>query len=559
MPRNRKIFSARTIKEWSGGEINARKPSIEMEKWVEARINQGMITSIDPSDIPLGALRLAKNARVIFDKTGRRPGTVLFGPSAPDSNAVLKVASLKLPDGSGHTVRFTKSSLYDLQSGAWDQITGTLNGTDQDRFNVANIFDILVFSNNGANPIQVVDFATKTFGDLGDAKAYRYITPFFNRVVGFAHRDVNEVEVGWSGEYGSSSSTYKGIDEWDPLVNETSGSGPLVDSPADLNDFITGGFALTNVMAILREKSLWVAVKQPIHTNPFNFYASVPGIGCDSPNSAKLTSHGLCWLDRRTRTVYLWNPGSQPEAIGTPIERTLINNISTPELVFGSFDPIENAYSVCIPTVGSEIVQVWTFYFEEKAWTYNEYPGISSFDDTELLTARTRIDDLVGTIDQLIGTIDDLSPIDQAISTRVIGRTDGTLVVPDDIADVDAPHGAFGSDPIPYNTELVSGSFDVPENDIYIARVVIEYEMRVLGSMEFYYSKNGGVDFTFGKSFSPTRLHVPQILTFTKVIKCRKFAWKLTASSGHFDILKYEVWVYPSGQSQAPTQIGRVS
>ena len=559
MPRNRKNNYGRNIGQWMGGERPFRKPRIELQKLVTARVNRGMITSIDSAEIPREALQLAKNAKVVFDKTSRRDGLNPYGTS-PDSSPVLKMSFLKNPDGTGHVYRFTPNSIYDLQGSIWNLITQTvpLIGTFTDRFNVSTVFDIFAFTNNGANNVQWIDSINEVSDDLIDnlsadlpSSKFRFCTGFYNRVVLAALREQNEVVLAWTGEYGSKGTTKKGLEDLDPLVNETSGFSPLVDSPSDVGDFITGVFGLTSLMVILREKSIWVATKQASATNPFNAYSAVPGVGCDSPFSAKVTRYGLAWLDRRSRTVYHYTPGGSPEPIGRPVERSIINNIEDPETVFGAYDPVEDSYSVCIPAISSNVVRVWTYYFQGQAWTYNEIEDITAFDTIELLTGFTSFDELVGKFDGLLGTFDELSPISKIATERVYGCCDGSLAIPD--PDIDLDRGRV------YETDLISGTFMAPGDDIYVAKIVVEFNMRFPGTLELWYAPDGGVDpslsFILGDTFTPTVFGKPQIITLNLVVHSRRYAFAVRASNGQFDILGYEVWVTGAGDISMVRQV----
>lgn len=554
----------RSIREWSGGETISRKPHIELKKLVTASLNQGMITSVDSADIPREALQLAKNAKVVFDKTSRRDGLMPFtqgeyeGP--PDDFPIMKMSFLKHPNGSGHTYRFTPESIHDLQGGVWSPINtiSPLVGTISDRFNVTTVFDIFAFTNNGANSVQWInseldesDDLIENFFEYDIDANFRYCTGFFNRVVLAALREENEVLLAWTGEYGSKSTVKRGLEDLDPFVNETSGFAPLVDSPSDVGDFITGIFGLTSVMVILREKSIWLATKQPSFNNPFNAYPAIPGIGCDSPFSVQITKYGLSWLDRRSRTVYHYTPGSSPEIIGAPVERSIINNITDPNIVFSAYDPIEDSYSVCIPAVASDIIRVWTFYFRNKAWTYNEYPNITSFDNVELLTGFVAIDDLIGTMDGLVGTYDELSPIVEGVPQRIFGLSDGRLAIPDSNTDTDLGET--------FETDLISACFIIPGDDVYVANIVVEYNMKVEGELELWYSTDGGVDpstsFILGDTFVPEVLNKPQIITFKRVVHTRRYAFAVRASGGQFDILGYELWVAAAGDVSMTRQV----
>src|SRR5215203_245068 len=542
---------ARLVHKPVNPERFPRMADLQMQKFAEGRVNAGMITTIDPADIPPGAMQLIKNATVRHDVTARRAGSVFTRqgdpapilPTKPDSNPVLKVAHFKKADGSPYTLRFTPFGIYQLSGSSWTPLVGTLDGETRDRIQTTVVLDQLVFSNNGANNIQLFDTATASFGNLGNAPKYRYVTGAFNRVVGAARRNEAEHEIGWSGE--------NNIEEWDQAVDHTAGSTPLVDSPADLSDFITGVFSYSNILVILRERSVWVANKQPIPQNPFYFAAAVPNIGCDSPFSATLIGNGLAWLDRRSATVYAYQPGSQPEPIGRPIEKSIIANIDDPELIFSSYDPVHNEYSIAIPQVGSADVDVWTYNLRGKAWARNTYYKITSMDDTDIAAAGTTIDELGDTlIDNLVGDINSLSPIADIVSTRNIGRDDGTIGIIDENAALDAPHTDFPLG-IPYQTQLVSKAFTVPESDIYIAQINIEYLSRTGGAFTLEYSLTGGAldDWKVAKTVNPSVIGKPKLLILRKVIKSRRFAFRLTTDAGLFEVLSYEVHVYPSGRS----------
>lgn len=527
-----------------GREQFRAPPDLQSFKFAEASVNKGMITMLDPADIPEGAMQLIKNATVRFDRTSRRPGSVLLVPVKPNSSPILKLASIKKKDGTTYTLRMSSTGIHNRGLVAWTAMTGALAGTVRDRIQTAVVQDELIFTNNGADFVQKVDFGLNSFGQLGNAPKYRYVTGFFNRAVGAARRDVNEVEVGWSGD--------GNVGEWNPAVDETAGSSPILESPADLSDFITGIFSWTNVGVLLRERSLWTIQKQAIPQNPFFFATAVPGIGCDSPYSAQITGTSISWLDRRTGTVYDWTPGQAPQPIGRPIEASILANVDDPQTIFSSYDPYVNEYSICIPQAGSKYVNVWTFNKRNNTWVRNEYYALTSIDDVDLATAGLTIDQLGDVpIDQLTGNIDDLSPTSKIISTRTFGRDDGSVAQIDVNADLDAAHTDFVLG-IEYETQMVSKAFQIPEDDIYIAEIRIEYESKRGGTFTLDYSKNGGAtpeSWRFAKTVTPRILGEPRLLIMRRPIKCRKFAWRLTTKAGLFDTLSYEIHVYPSGKS----------
>lgn len=527
-----------------------RLPKIEEFKFVESVINRGMNSMVDPADIEPSALQLAKNATVRFDRTSRRSGSVIFGESLDYVDPVLRVATLKQVDGFAHTVRLHPTTLFKLDPNTedWSEILpdeAVLEGTRADRFQTAFVDDHFIFTNNGANPIQQVDLDLEVYKPLGNAENLRYITGFSNRVVGAAWRGENEVYIAWSGD--------RNVEEWDPLEDESAGFTELVDSPSDLSDFIKGIESFTNTMVIVRERSVWMATRQPIQQFPFYFQSVVPGIGCDAPFSITNIGQGLAWVDRRTGAVYMFTLNGELQSIGQDIERELMNNIEDPELIFGVYDPVPQEYSVCIPKVGTKYVDAWTYNIRNQAWTYNIYYDLTTVDAVDVGGgALVTIDGLGETpIDELQGTIDELSPpAEQLATVRVYGRGDGSLAIEDINSAFDAPHIDFPTG-IPYETELISKAFDIPEDDIYITEVRIEYLATQGGTFFLDYSYDGGATDDW-EHVHTERIRIigkPTLLRFKKVVRSRRFSFRLRSNDGLFTVLKYEVFISQAGKS----------
>lgn len=523
--------------------------ALRTQVFAESRLNKGIINSLDSADIDNGACQNIINGMIRFDKTSRRYGMSLIVDDndipivKPDSEPVLALIFISKKDGTPYTVRFTPTTVHRIAIDVWSPMTGTLLGGQYDRIQAVNVLDELIFSNNGANNIQKVDFTGESFGDLGNAPAYRYITGFYNRAVGAARRDANEVEVGWSGD--------NNIDEWDPTVDETAGSSPILESTSDLSDFITGIYAFTNNMILLREHSIWVVTKQPIPTLPFNFQTAFPGIGCNAPNSVGVIPNGLCWLDTRTRTVWGYVPGSAPERIGFNIEKSIVESID-PAICFGSYSGINNEYSLCLPTVGTDVVKEYTYNFHTKSWVYAERKNITCVDDVDYGSGGVTIDELVGTIEELVGTIDELSPSSVAVGKRLYGLNDGDILLED--SDVDTDNGEV------YETVIDSKSFVLPTLEQNIQEYKLEILPHITGDIKIYYSKNGGADssqgvgaasFVLARTIPAASLEIekPQLITIKRPQKCRRFAWRIYANSGQFDVINYELITTRSASS----------
>lgn len=553
----------------SVGELKAPQNPMTPESMVEktlaeTRLNEGMITALDPADINTGSLTVCRNARVRFDRTLRRPGSNLLTPTKPNSNAVIGLYYYKSNSGSVAFFRATKSSLHNLSGGTWNAITGTLSGTDADYFQFVTAFNRVFFVNNGVQPVHEINIGAGTHATLNVSEAtvptqYRFLTAFYNRLVG-AHllgSVPDPTRIGWSSDAGITGT---GLEEWNPSVNETSGFSPLVDSPGDLADYISGIFGLTNVLLVLREQSIWLGTKNPVPSQPFNFYTAYPGIGCDCPFSASLILNGVAWLDTRTKTVWAYAPNSTPEPISRSIENELLRAIDDPEKVFGGYNFIENEYSVGIPASSSALMRIWTYNFRTKAWVYDEYEAISKIADLPIAISGLTIDELIGTIEGLTGTINSLGPSSSTPVTRLYGRTDGEIIQEDYNFNTDTDPvvsgSTLGSQSGVITMTLVSKDYELPEVDAYFSRVTIKLRARRSGTVVLSYSKDNR-DWVVAKSktFTPAevatssneRTGMSCFIRFHKNLHCRRLNWRLTADSGDFDIEWYEIKYYPAG------------
>ena len=144
-----------------GEQAVQQSPLEQMQLLAAAQLSKGMVTILDPADIDLGALVLAKNARVRYDKTSRRSGYSLFSPTAPNSNKILKLVHFKSISGQEFLFRITRNSIHYTDLSAWTAVTATnLIGGDSDRVWAAVGYDTVpqdyrvYFCNNGKNKIR---------------------------------------------------------------------------------------------------------------------------------------------------------------------------------------------------------------------------------------------------------------------------------------------------------------------------------------------------------------------------------------------------------------------
>lgn len=531
--------------------------------WAESQVNKGLITTIDPADIDDGALTDAKNVRIRFDKTSRRPGSTTFTPTDSDSLTAMKFATFKQNDGKIYLIKLSPTGPRFTDLSTWYGPTGgSLAGTVNDRFNTAISQDKFIFANNGVDYVQQLTITPLpgTYSRLGNAPKAKFVTGFYNRIVVAYYTDPvsgTPVSLGWSGDLNPT--------EFDPLVDISAGTSPIVESPGDETDFISGVFGFTNVMIVMRERSIWVATKQPIASNPFFFSSAVAGIGSNCPYSIVVMPNGLIWVDTITGTVWAYELGGTPERIGLPIEKDLIKGISDPNIMFGSFSQLNYEYTAVVPIVGTNTVRLWTYNFRSKSWVYDEINDVTDISDSIALPSVTMMDDLGGSFDSLQGSIDSLSSVIAVSSTRLTSKDIGPSI--DELTGtMDALAGTMDSlsstvtlredpskdqdDAINYESIIASKDFIFPSLEIYTAEVKIEYVAQKAGQMILEYSKDSGSTWTTKKTITTSELNVPRYVRFVGQYKARRMRWRLRSISGLYDVLEYEVHVFAGPESR---------
>lgn len=392
-----------------------------------ARLTGGLVTELDPADIDGSQGQVIKNFRIYSDKLLRAPGKSLIDVAKPNSRRVLNYMTFDRFSGVSEYIRFDRTDVYKKSSSSWTLLTAgaALTATDSDLLNFSVVNDRLFFT-NGVDAIQEINTGTTAYAALGNAPKYKYICGFFNRVVG-ANSDTNPVLIGWSGDLNFA--------EWNPAVDFSAGSNPLIEGQSDYAEPITGLFGFASVMLILREKSLWIATKQASASQPFFFTAAFPGKGCDCPGSAIQTSEGIAWFDYRTLQVYSYKAGGQPEPIGTPIRTKLKDIVSDKDSVRGVYNASKNQFLLIIPSTTSSETNIFIYDYQTNSWTQdtiNNCVGAYSLSDAGTVLT---IGDLVGTIGDLVGTIGDLVYSMLSPPNIFYGLSDGNILQEDPLVD----------------------------------------------------------------------------------------------------------------------------
>lgn len=502
----------------------------------EGTLNGGMTADFDPADIPNNKSPLVVNARVRRDKTSRRAGKSQFGDPKPNSESVHALIPFNVNSKTRYFVRIAGlTGHYFAGISGWLPLTGALSGRLTDH---AVVLGQLIVA-DGVGKLQLVDLSAGTISDLGDiAPTAKYVTGFSERAVaanGGISDEASETMY-WSGN--------RNLPEWDALLDISAGQKRLDTSPRAEVDPISGIFGFSSVMVIPREKSIWLATQNPVASDPFKTFRSVPGVGTNLPGSIAIGRELMIFIDSRMRDIVIYRPGQNIETIGIAIRNSIIKAIQNADTISAAYLTNEQEYHVLIED--SDVFKIWVFNFLTQAWTYDELPNCTSVDVFDDFSPYTSFDDLTGTFDALTGTFDELSGTPSEIPTVVYGFDNGDLSREDDERDIDFRES---SGDVTYEFELQSKEFKSPKEDITVTRIELEYQATNDGSLTLEYTKDGGITWVTAKTIAMLQGKV-QILKFKKQVRTRRLMWRVLATDGRFDVLGFEIDAAPTGESR---------
>ncbi len=513
----------------------------------EAILNGGMTLDFDPADIPNNKSPMLVNARVRRDKTSRRAGKAQFLADTLNTRQVSAIIPFRL---SGRTTYFVKTTDFDVHfvdntaGSVWTILTGgplaspfhTLGGRVTDH---AIVLGKLILA-DGISRLRLVDLNTEKVTDLGEiAPTARYVTGFSERVVAANNGmgDAASETVSWSGN--------RNLTEFDALEDISAGNQRLDTSPRTVVDPISGIFGFSSVMVIPRESSIWLATQNPVASDPFKFFRSVPGVGTNLSGSIAVGRELLMFLDSRMRDIVIYRPGQNIETIGIAVRNSIIKDIIDADIVDSTYLTSEQEYHLLITE--KDIVKIWVFNFITQAWTYDEVPNATALGVVDEFTEYTSFDELSGTFDAQVGTFDELSVTPSEIPTLVYGFDDGNIAIEDDSRELDfredIPLGAT------YLFELQSKEFKSQKQDITVTRIELEYQSTADGFLTLEFSKDGGRTWILAKKIATLEGKV-QLLKFKKQIRTRRLRWRVLATDGRFDLLGFEIDAAATGESR---------
>jgi len=525
----------------------------------EVRVDGGMNTRIDAADIPQNQLVLARNVYVDADKLIRFDGTILLTPPKPatdlldleNGDQLLQEDTFDILLDQGNTepinvlytfqrfngttvfLRFTDNKVWRRLSNSWLEVTSATPYTLPTGGRVRLLpFNDRLFFVSGTNNIYEIDFTANTYAYLGNAGKYKYITGFFNRIVGANKYDTstpNPTLVAWSGDLNFA--------QWDANVDISAGSTPLLEAASDFADPISGLFGFASVMLILRERSLWTAQKRPVASNPFLFQAAYPFVGCDTPNSAVQKRNGIIWYDYRSNQVYDYTLGDRPREVGEAVRDNIKPKITNKENPIGSYNPITNEYILTIPGTNTTVTYAYVLNLNNGAWTERTIENctcIYAFDNT---SAALLIDELSGTIDELSGTINDLANLTTSPPTLYYGMSQGDILI---ASPVDTDNGAS------IETILQSKIFKLYDRYISITRIRFTYIPLRAGEFTVQYNNGNGWTTYKTVTFDLNAVGVRSRVACTKQVRAREFQWRITSLAGNFATLDYSIDITPA-------------
>jgi hypothetical protein len=494
----------------------------------------GLNSEDDPTDIADDAFVQADNIILRNSRVTRISGRSLVTPARPNNLPVTSLVSLQEFSGNLIQLRITAQTIHRRTSVSWVQIDPATTPFSLAPNNIVSVDNRHFFSTQGNMPIQEIDLTTDEYLGLGNAPRYRFITAFGDRLIGLWNETIGSpVEVGWCGNLN--------YDEWDPLVDPSAGSVPLVESQSDYADFSTGIYGFADKLLILKERSVWLASKTGAGTNPFYFYVTSPSFGCDTPTSVQKVPNGIVYYDRRTNNVYTFDVNNPtPVPIGDNVRDEIQLAITTPDSVFSAFDSVQLEYHIGVISSETSVVNIWTYSFRNQGWWKEVTNGVSCVSSLNFAIPTTLIQDLAGNIVSLAGTISSLGTSGYPTPTNFYGMANGDIEIPDDTVSTG------------YTTNLRSKTWVAPQNnDFFVQRMTFTYEVLATGSFTISYSKDNGLTYATYKTVTLNNADIGKrlIVNCVKPVKARQFNWFIASTTGRFSIVDFKALTAPSGLS----------
>lgn len=479
-----------------------------------------------------------QEAHGFYNRDGRLlavPFPTTLTPTKPNSNRILGLFNINRFSGVSTHLRFTKSSVHRLNGAAWTAITGAaLVGADYDRFQLVFIEDRAFFNNNGLDVLQEINLAADTYAAAGNARKYKYYTAINNRIIGANLRAaINDpTEVAGCGD--------RNYTQWDPATDISAFRTSLIEPELNSIDDITGLMNADNNLMVLRSRSIWLGIPQPVASTPFNFI-KIDHRGCNAPYSIQHVRNGIMWYDPYLQNVFYYDFARKEIApVGEKIKRTLGSTIGDVSRVFSSFDDYNNEYELCVELSGIGGARIFRLSLDSGTWITHDVLLACCVSNNVASIPSTTIDGLGSTpIDSLVGTIDNLSS-DAIIASKIFGTVDGERK---------QLTNAFLS-----TTRLTSKVFRIPGMKQRIDRIELDFERMGPVKIFFRFTEKSSVGTnikTFGLENIVGDARYPTVKIPINRI-CEEFAFVIETSSDDnswiYNLLAFRLFRYPAGR-----------
>jgi hypothetical protein len=271
---------------------------------------------------------------------------------------------------------------------------------------------------------------------------------------------------------------------------------------------------------------------------PYRFTRIYAELGTESGYSITPVPGGVVAL--MNDDVYILS-GSEIQAIGTKIRRTIFDEAVNLSHVIGSYDYDEREFALLVPTIDG--TKIWRYSQRSSGWTVDQFPF-------ELKWLAFTKSSLIGlTIDSSTGTIDDagIESIDSEVGTAVrrgMFYANDTFVYNDDSSVV---QDAVVDSSVEAITGLLAASS--PLEKTIVTEIQVEYEMHGASKvsepdvdqiLEFDYRDGTGAWLSYESGVRITPTHGPQILSVRKTVIGHNLQFRLRSDTlGRLRILSF--------------------
>lgn len=518
----------------------------EVDKKVVRNLIGGINTELSPEDIADNEFIVADNVELRQSRISPRLGFDYY-LTKPDSNKVLGFNTVRRYSATTDILRFTKSSIHKVQSGAWVAITGAARtGGDYDSWTVVTVED-RIFASNGIQDLIELNLTANTYADAGNARAYKYYCAANRRIcaANLVSGTPSPIEFATCGN--------RNYTEWDPAVDISAYRNPMVDSEDGTSDEITGLIALKDNVIVIRERSVWLGEPQPIASAPFAFRKVISGVGCTCPPSVqKVGDDKIIWYDVATKEAYMFKlnvNGVEFNPISTKVVEDLHLDMQDTRYITSAYNPQDDEYELLVSPPGTGLYKSWKYCLMYNSWVTHTSTKFNRIWYVYIPTTSGSISSLGTTpIEDLSGTIAGLSSTVNNVVAKIAGTTDGFLGI-----ETVNNYRDLG---FSYRVQLKSKNYSLPGMDQSIISLDLDIKVQAALTMVINYYTDRDVatpirTYTRTVSYVIPPYENTKIQKFKNNVLCSQFCWGMYVDGVNtpFSISGYILRRVPAGEN----------